>query len=107
MPAFLLRQLGEGGARGALGVGVVEQQLGQDDGVVGVLGHGRNVPNRRCGGKDPPLRRRVRPRACAYGAAMSDGSTELRPFRIEVPQADLDDLAARLGAARWPAAAPW
>ncbi|WP_026876562.1 epoxide hydrolase family protein [Jiangella gansuensis] len=26
----------------------------------------------------------------------------LRPFRIEIPQADLDDLAARLAATRWP-----
>src|SRR3954470_9637079 len=26
----------------------------------------------------------------------------LRPFKIEVPQADLDDLRARLAATRWP-----
>jgi pimeloyl-ACP methyl ester carboxylesterase len=32
----------------------------------------------------------------------SDVSNELRPFRAEVPQADLDDLHARLGAVRWP-----
>jgi pimeloyl-ACP methyl ester carboxylesterase len=28
--------------------------------------------------------------------------TELRPFRIDVPQADLDDLHARLAGTRWP-----
>ncbi len=27
---------------------------------------------------------------------------EITPFRIDIPQADLDDLAARLAAARWP-----
>jgi epoxide hydrolase len=30
--------------------------------------------------------------------------TEIRPFRIDVPQADLDDLRDRLGNARWPTA---
>ncbi len=34
-------------------------------------------------------------------AGMSD-TTDIRPFRIDVPQADLDDLAARLEATRWP-----
>ena len=29
-------------------------------------------------------------------------TTEITPFRIEVPQADLDDLAARLANTRWP-----
>ncbi len=33
-------------------------------------------------------------------------STSIRPFRIEVPQADLDDLDARLARTRLPAAAP-
>ncbi|WP_373282363.1 epoxide hydrolase family protein [Microtetraspora niveoalba] len=28
--------------------------------------------------------------------------TEIRPFRIDIPQADLDDLRARVAAARWP-----
>src|SRR5258707_11795959 len=28
-------------------------------------------------------------------------STDIRPFRIEVPQADLDDLACRLSRTRW------
>jgi epoxide hydrolase len=31
---------------------------------------------------------------------------EERPFRIDVPQADLDDLARRLAATRWPGAPP-
>ncbi len=30
-------------------------------------------------------------------------NTDIRPFRIEIPQAELDDLKARLAAARWPA----
>src|SRR4029450_12724919 len=29
-------------------------------------------------------------------------AAETRPFRIEVPQADLDDLDARLARTRWP-----
>ena len=29
-------------------------------------------------------------------------NTEIRPFRIDIPQADVDDLRARLAAARWP-----
>jgi pimeloyl-ACP methyl ester carboxylesterase len=29
-------------------------------------------------------------------------SQEITPFRIDIPQADLDDLAARLAATRWP-----
>jgi pimeloyl-ACP methyl ester carboxylesterase len=32
--------------------------------------------------------------------------TDIRPFSIDVPQADLDDLAARLAATRWPDAEP-
>jgi pimeloyl-ACP methyl ester carboxylesterase len=30
------------------------------------------------------------------------GATTLRPFTIDIPQADLDDLRARLAATRWP-----
>jgi hypothetical protein len=29
-------------------------------------------------------------------------ATEIRPFRVEVPQADLDDLRPRIAATRWP-----
>ena len=29
-------------------------------------------------------------------------TTELRPYRVDIPQADLDDLAARLDRALWP-----
>ena len=32
---------------------------------------------------------------------MSDASREIRPFRIEVPEADLDELADRLARTRW------
>ncbi|MFI0453593.1 epoxide hydrolase family protein [Actinomadura sp. 6N118] len=33
-------------------------------------------------------------------------NTQIRPFRIEIPQADLDDLRDRLTRTRWPAVAP-
>jgi pimeloyl-ACP methyl ester carboxylesterase len=33
---------------------------------------------------------------------MIDTSTRIRPFRIEIPQADLDDLRDRLARTRWP-----
>jgi hypothetical protein len=33
-------------------------------------------------------------------------SGEIRPFRIDIPQADLDDLRERLGRTRWPAELP-
>ena len=36
----------------------------------------------------------------------SAGSLELRPFRVDVPQADLDDLHARLARVRWPDESP-
>ncbi len=32
--------------------------------------------------------------------------TDIRPFRLDVPQAELDDLRARIGATRWPAPLP-
>lgn len=32
--------------------------------------------------------------------------TEIRPFRVEIPQADLDDLRDRLASTRWPAELP-
>ncbi|HEY2576114.1 MAG TPA: epoxide hydrolase [Streptosporangiaceae bacterium] len=33
---------------------------------------------------------------------MTHGSEEIRPFRIDIPQAELDDLAGRLARTRWP-----
>src|SRR3982074_3707387 len=33
---------------------------------------------------------------------MIDTSTEIRPFRIEIPEADLQDLRDRLAGTRWP-----
>ena len=33
-------------------------------------------------------------------------SNEIRSFRIDIPQADLDDLHARLTRTRWPAQLP-
>src|SRR5688572_14000877 len=35
-------------------------------------------------------------------AAQDATSTDIRPFQVEAPQADLDDLRQRLAAARWP-----
>jgi len=35
-----------------------------------------------------------------------DNKTEIRPFRIEIPQADLDDLRDRLARTRWPEELP-
>jgi pimeloyl-ACP methyl ester carboxylesterase len=32
----------------------------------------------------------------------SDGSTTVRPFRLDVPQEQLDDLHDRLARTRWP-----
>ncbi len=32
--------------------------------------------------------------------------TTIRPFRVDVPQADLDDLRDRLARTRWPAELP-
>jgi pimeloyl-ACP methyl ester carboxylesterase len=36
----------------------------------------------------------------------SQRGTEIRPFRVQVPQADLDDLRDRLGRTRWPSEVP-
>ena len=33
-------------------------------------------------------------------------SDDIRPFRVEIPQADLDDLRDRLARTRWPVALP-
>src|SRR3954451_10609437 len=32
----------------------------------------------------------------------SAGATAIRPFRIEIPEADLDELQRRIAATRWP-----
>ncbi len=33
---------------------------------------------------------------------MSDAPTEVRPFRVEVPESELEELRRRIGATRWP-----
>jgi hypothetical protein len=38
----------------------------------------------------------------ARSTAQNVDTTEIRPFQIDVPQADLDDLVQRLNATRWP-----
>ena len=40
----------------------------------------------------------MRPLPCRY----SEVTDVIEPFRLSVPQADLDDLAHRLTAVRWP-----
>jgi pimeloyl-ACP methyl ester carboxylesterase len=40
------------------------------------------------------------PRSAAPGAAAED--TTIRPFRVDIPEEDLDDLRRRLAAVRWP-----
>ncbi len=40
--------------------------------------------------------------ATPHYAVQDAASTDIRPFQIAVPQADLDDLRQRLGAVRWP-----
>src|SRR5258708_36461201 len=39
----------------------------------------------------------------ASSVAYMTNQSGIRPFRIEIPQADLDDLRARLARTRWPA----
>src|SRR5260370_8727848 len=39
----------------------------------------------------------------ASSVACMTNQSGIRPFRIEIPQADLDDLRARLARTRWPA----
>src|SRR4051812_37311985 len=43
---------------------------------------------------------RSKPRDQRGRKLMSD--TAIRPFSLDIPQADLDDLQTRLGQARWP-----
>ena len=38
----------------------------------------------------------------AVTTAKSAGDTAIRPFTIDVPEADLDDLRARIAATHWP-----
>lgn len=44
--------------------------------------------------------------ASALPIAVRAASPELHPFRIDIPQAVLDDLADRLARTRWPTAEP-
>lgn len=39
-------------------------------------------------------------------AALTNRDTEIRPFRIDIPQTDLDDLSDRLARTRWPSELP-
>ena len=39
-------------------------------------------------------------------AEKTPGDTALRPFKVEIPEADLDDLRARIAATRWPEKEP-
>src|SRR4051812_8763280 len=42
----------------------------------------------------------------AVTAEKSAGEAPIRPFTIETPEADLDDLRARIAATRWPEKEP-
>jgi pimeloyl-ACP methyl ester carboxylesterase len=42
------------------------------------------------------------PAATTGSDATADATSAIRPFRIEIPQADLDDLQERLARTRWP-----
>src|SRR4051812_1325801 len=51
------------------------------------------------------LSRGSRPTRRTGMAVMTEGSADtapIRPFTIETPEADLDDLRARIAATRWP-----
>jgi hypothetical protein len=34
--------------------------------------------------------------------AKAAGQTEVRPFKVEIPEADLEDMRARIASTRWP-----
>src|SRR3954447_25292074 len=48
---------------------------------------------------EPPFPRRT---LMAVMAEKPTGDTTIRPFTIDIPQADLEDLRARIAAPRWP-----
>src|SRR5262249_16516550 len=58
----------------------------------------RKEPSRYC-----PEPGRASTRTHGQGAAMSE---PIQPFRMEIPQAEVDYLHDRLASARWPAALP-
>jgi pimeloyl-ACP methyl ester carboxylesterase len=65
-----------------------------------LLGH---LPRRILGGASVPESRRIHMRATAEKSA---DATAIRPLTGETPQADLDDLRARIEATRWPEKEP-
>jgi pimeloyl-ACP methyl ester carboxylesterase len=60
--------------------------------------HGASVTKRRPIDSIAELRRPTQ----REGTAMSDAPTEVRPFRVEVPESELDELRRRIDATRWP-----
>ena len=40
--------------------------------------------------------------ASGYAQTTATGDTTIRPFKVQVPQAALDDLRRRIAATRWP-----
>jgi hypothetical protein len=40
--------------------------------------------------------------ASSYAQSTTIGDTKIRPFKVQVPQAALDDLRRRIAATRWP-----
>ena len=65
-------------------------------------------PLRRLGGAAAPLRRgagRIQVTEDERRLLMSstvDTATEIKPFHVEIPQEQIDDLRRRIGATRWP-----
>src|SRR4051812_25149028 len=62
--------------------------------------HGRDAETRRAGSCQRPASARRTVMALMADKPTTD--TTIRPFTVEIPQADLDDLRARIAATRWP-----
>ena len=76
-------------------IGIDLGELSQE--AVEVAGHLTIVP-----AQTRWLLRKEARRNSSYREDMTT-NTDIRPFRIEIPQAEVDDLKARLAGARWPA----
>src|SRR4051794_18125131 len=60
---------------------------------------GRDVETRRSRCVPSPTNRRTH---MAVTVERSAGDTTIRPFTIDIPDADLEDMRARIAATRWP-----
>src|SRR5262249_38193321 len=55
---------------------------------------------------DTVLARQFKPHGSGRGIAMLSNPTEVRPFRVDVPEAELTELRRRIAATRWPEKEP-